>query len=83
MTEETNYQITIPVETYMIVDVAGRKGLKFWEVIGLIDRDDIATSLVDVEWDEMKDGWRNIDQRTYVEDIDNDVEVCYEEEVLV
>ena len=83
MTADTTYHVIVPIQTGMIVEVEGRKGLKFWEVIDLIDRDDVATASVDYDWWDMKNGWRNIDESTYVEDITNGIEVAYEEEVLV
>ena len=87
-TNQTTYRISVPLTTYMQIDVDGQKGLKFQEIVDSVSRDDIATALVDYDFHDMRDAFIegtegcDVDTRTYIEDIDNDVEVPCEREVL-
>ena len=60
------YSITFQVKTTATITLEGKDGLSREEIINLVTRKDLAESACEVQWDDVKDGFR-----------DNDVEDFY------
>ena len=76
--EETTYSIYVPLITTMYLSVEGKKGLNFWEVVDLVDRNDLMNADAEVHWEDIKTSWYSCGIKdAYIQDLDNDLEVDY------
>ena len=76
--EETTYSIYVPLRTTMYLSVEGKKGLNFWEVVDLVDRNDLMNSDAEIQWSDIQDAWHGEGiEDAYIQDLDNDLDVDY------
>lgn len=75
--EYTTYSLCVPLRTTMYLSVEGKKGLNFWEVVDLVDDIDLMNSETEVDMGDIRDAMNDIGNWTYIQDLDNQLDVDY------